>query len=102
MEDAVDATLTVGVHPKALGEVFNVASGIETRVNQLHELINNLGQYWIEPTYDKKRDIDNIRRRVINIDKAKALLNWEPDYNLVQGLGETIKWYKKYRYGREN
>lgn len=30
-----------------------------------------------------------------NIDKAKKLLKWQPEYSLYQGLAEAVKWYKE-------
>jgi UDP-glucose 4-epimerase len=38
--DAVDATILAAVHPKALGDVFNVGTGVETSVNELAEIIS--------------------------------------------------------------
>jgi len=30
-----------------------------------------------------------------NIDKAKNILNWQPNYNLHEGLSKTISWFKE-------
>lgn len=93
VQDAVEATILTGVHPRANGEIFNVATGTETTINTLVKTIGNILHTNAPITYTTKRDIDNIRRRVMSIDKIKSLLNWEPSFTLEQGLTETIKWY---------
>jgi UDP-glucose 4-epimerase len=94
ISDAVDATILAAVHPKAIGEVFNVGTGIETSVNKLTEIIKeNIPDLIIE--HLPERDIDNIRRRSINIEKIHQCLGWSPKINIRQGIDETLKWYKK-------
>ena len=34
-----------------------------------------------------------VRRSFSNIDKAKSLLNWQPQTDLVDGIKETIKYF---------
>jgi UDP-glucose 4-epimerase len=92
VEDAVSATLLAASSDRANGEIFNVGSGTETSINALTVLVNKLTNNSIPTNYMENRDIDNIRRRVMNIDKIKNLLNWEPKYTLSQGLIKTINW----------
>src|SRR5207253_396032 len=40
------------------------------------------------PRHVDRRDIDNIRRRVVNIEKIRRELRWEPDVTVEQGLRE--------------
>ena len=92
--DAVDATILSAVHPKALGDVFNVGTGIETSVNKLAEIIADAStDVSIENV--PERDIDNIRRRSIDIEKIHQRLGWSPRITIKKGIGETIAWYKK-------
>jgi len=91
--DAIDATILAGVHPKSLGDVFNVGTGIETSVNKLSELIVDLsGDVSIENV--PERDIDNIRRRSIDIEKIHQRLGWSPRVTIKKGIRETLEWYK--------
>ena len=41
---------------------------------------------------DMKRDIDNIRRRVLNIEKIRRVLRWSPTITLTKGLEITYDW----------
>ena len=91
--DAISATILSAVHPKAIGDVFNVGTGTETSVNNLAELINKkVGNLSIENVAE--RDIDNIRRRSIDIEKIHQRLGWSPKINMQKGIDLTIDWYK--------
>jgi UDP-glucose 4-epimerase len=91
--DAVDATILSAVHPMAYGDLFNVGTGIETSVNRLAELISDRvpGAKKIETP---ERDIDNIRRRVVDIEKIHQRLGWVPKVGIQKGIQLTIDWYK--------
>ena len=80
------------VHPEAVGQVYNVGTGIETSVNRLAELIVEISDSSSEPEYLDRRDIDNIRRRVVNIEKIRRELRWTPAATLEQGLRRTHAW----------
>jgi len=95
VEDTVDATLAALFSKRGDGQVFNVGTGIETSVNSLAEKIIDLAGKDLEPEYIDKRDIDNIRRRVLNIEKVRKTLRWVPSFTLKEGLRRTIEWYKK-------
>src|SRR5262249_43389744 len=69
IDDAVEATVLAAQSDRALGEVFNVGTGVETRVNELAALLVRLVGVNVEPQHTNRRDIDNIRRRVVNIEK---------------------------------
>lgn len=93
--DAVQATILAAVHPMALNDVFNVGTGVETSVNRLAEIIQEH-----VPEIDiirlPERDIDNIRRRVVDIEKIHQRLGWTPHTSIKRGIGLTIEWYKQF------
>jgi UDP-glucose 4-epimerase len=94
IDDAVEATLLAAVHPRAEGEVFNVGTGIETSVNRLAASIGEALGVEVDLRHVDRRDIDNIRRRVVNIEKIRRMLRWTPQWTLDRGLVETADWYK--------
>lgn len=94
IDDAVDATLLAAVHPRAEGEVFNVGTGIETSVNRLAAAIGEALGVEIDVRHVDRRDIDNIRRRVVNIEKIRRMLRWTPQWTLERGLASTADWYR--------
>ena len=92
VDDAVDATLLAAIAPRAEGEVFNVGTGIETSVNDLARLIGEAVDRPVAIEHIDRRDIDNIRRRVVNIEKARRMLRWGPQVTLRDGLRRTAEW----------
>lgn len=95
VEDAVEATLLAAESPKAEGEAFNVGTGIETSVRTLAQIILKLyGMEHLQPIHIDRRDIDNIRRRVVNVEKIRRVLRWMPHITLEDGLRLTYEWFK--------
>src|SRR5215831_17034327 len=92
IDDAVEATLMAAFSPKAEGQVYNVGTGRETTVNQLARLIIEITGAGVEPVWIDRRDIDNIRRRVVNIEKIRRELRWAPSVTIEQGLRRTYQW----------
>ncbi|MEK7824155.1 MAG: NAD-dependent epimerase/dehydratase family protein [Candidatus Eisenbacteria bacterium] len=94
IDDAVEATLLAGTSDRALGEVFNVGSGVETRVNELAAVLIRLTGVRVTPAHTDRRDVDNIRRRVVNIEKTRRALRWVPEVTLEEGLRRTVEWQR--------
>ncbi len=92
VSDVIEATLLAAVSTKSEGEIFNVASGIETSVNELTRQISEITDIPLSTAYIDKRDIDNIRRRVLNIEKIRRVLRWSPTITLSRGLEMTYDW----------
>lgn len=94
IDDAVEATVLAGTSDRAVGEVFNVGSGVETRVNELAQILIRLTGATVEPVHINRRDVDNIRRRVVNIEKTRRALRWVPEVTLEEGLRRTVEWQR--------
>ena len=94
VDDAVEATVVAAQSDRALGEVFNVGTGVETRVNELAALLGRIVGVEAPPQHTNRRDIDNIRRRVVNIEKARRALRWVPSMTLEDGLQATVAWQR--------
>ena len=94
IDDAVEATLLALTSERALGEVFNVGTGVETSVNQLAETLGRVTGVELPPEHSDRRDVDNIRRRVVNIEKTRRTLRWVPEVTLEDGLRRTVTWQR--------
>ena len=93
--DAAMATIEALINPKSVGNIFNTGSGFEVSINNLAEKIVKTTNSKSKIVYVDKRDIDNIRRRSVNIEKIRRILRWSPLYTLDKGLNETYNWLKK-------
>jgi UDP-glucose 4-epimerase len=95
IDDAVEATVMAAQSDRALGEVFNVGTGVETSVNELARVLGRIVGVDAEPQHTNRRDIDNIRRRVVNIEKSRRTLRWSPSVTLETGLRNTVAWQRE-------
>jgi len=94
IDDAVSATLLAMTSERALGEVFNVGTGVETNVNGLVAKLIRIVGVEVTPEHRDRRDVDNIRRRVVNIEKTRRTLRWVPEVTLERGLMRTVEWQR--------
>jgi nucleoside-diphosphate-sugar epimerase len=74
------------------GEVYNLASGIETSIIDLARLVNQLTNNNTPIEFAPKRDWDNSGRRFGGTLKAKEKIGFEARVGLEDGLMRTIKW----------
>jgi len=79
--------------PSGKGEVFNVACGKRTTVNQLADLINEITGTNYEPVHTEPRRGD-VRHSYADITRAKKALGYEPRTGLKEGLRKTIEYFK--------
>jgi UDP-N-acetylglucosamine 4-epimerase len=83
---------------EALNQVYNVAHGERTTLNELYSIIRSkVGNFdkkilTIEPIYGPDREGD-IAHSQASIAKARKLLGYSPTLNVEQGLEEAIKWF---------
>ena len=95
IDDAVEATVLAATSDRSLGEVFNVGTGLETRVNELAAILLRIMGSDKTPVHKDRRDVDNIRRRVVNIEKTRRTLRWVPEVTLDHGLERTVAWQRE-------
>ncbi len=79
-------------------EVFNVAFGERTTLNELFEILKtNLSEFdkdifELEVIHGPNRAGD-IPHSLANIEKAKKIIDYNPEYSVKDGLKEATKWY---------
>ncbi len=77
----------------ANGDVINLGSGIETRIDDLAALIVDLAGTNAPTRHEPPRSGD-IHRSVANIDRAVARLAFRPEVGLARGLQLTMDWMR--------
>ena len=100
VDNAVQANLLAATttDKAARNQVYNVAVGDRTSLNQLfealtHALANNGVQYDKSPVYRDFRAGD-VRHSQADIGKAQGLLGYNPTHTIQQGIAEAMPWYK--------
>jgi UDP-glucose 4-epimerase len=78
-------------------EVFNVASGTETSLNELaHSLLGVMGSN-LQPEYGPERKVNPVPRRLADTKKARQLLGFEASIPLEIGLRRLVAWWREER-----
>lgn len=72
---------------------LNIGTGIETSVNELAESLKTQFSSNLNPVYQDARE-GELQRSVLDNTKARKLLNWEPQYDLNEGMLEVRNWLK--------
>ncbi|MFL1390249.1 NAD-dependent epimerase/dehydratase family protein [Pseudomonas tritici] len=99
IENTVQANLLAATVTSAesLNQVYNVAVGDRTTLNQLFallaaELSKNTVVYQRIPVYRDFRTGD-VKHSQADIGKVKALLGYAPEYSVEQGIAVAMPWY---------
>ena len=93
VRDVVRANLIASEHPNAAGKVFNICTGVETRLLDLLEVLLDLFPNPLAPEFASPRDGD-IYRSVGSPQKAADVLGFCAQVSLEQGLKETVDWMR--------
>lgn len=88
-KDTINAIIKA-IDLPALDTEINISSGVETSVINLAYRLFEILDKEVYMTFIKKRQIDGIDRRWADISRAKELLDWQPEYNLIKGLKDTL------------
>lgn len=97
VNDIVDGTLRAAVIPEAVGEAINLASGTETEVIELANIINDLRGNKNGVIFVEKRKWDKIDRRRASIEKARKILGYNPKTTIRDGMKTTYEWFLQNR-----
>src|SRR5215213_7564743 len=93
VRDVVRANLVASEHPDAAGKIFNICTGIETRLLDLldvmYELLPNAPTHTLAPAR-----AGDIYRSLGNPQKAADVMGFRAQVPLVEGLKETIDWMR--------
>jgi UDP-N-acetylglucosamine 4-epimerase len=99
IENTVQMNILAATAPdEAKDEVYNVAVGDRTTLNELYEAIQlALQQNEIEatsaPTYQDFRPGD-VRHSQADVSKAVNNLGYQPEFRILEGIAKAMPWYK--------
>lgn len=75
------------------GEVFQIATGVETSIQELAELFREVSRMDTEMRFAPARPGD-IRENYSEVSKARRILGYEPSVDLETGLRDTWEWFR--------
>jgi len=78
-------------------EVFNVASGTETSLNELAATLLSVMKSDLKPEYGPERKVNPVSRRLADTSKAETQLGFRASVDLREGLERLVAWWHENR-----
>jgi len=92
--DLVQGLIKAGYYREAIGENFNLASGTETRIRDLVEMVNKATENKAPINFLERRKWDTKPRLLACIDKAQKLVRYQPLVSFEEGFRTNIEWFQ--------
>lgn len=74
--------------------LFNIGTGVQTSLNDLAKMIMDAAGISVEMKYEAAREGD-VRYSVADISKAERELGYKPEWDLGEGVRETVEYFKE-------
>jgi len=100
VEDLCDAIRRALTTPGVGGEVFQVATGVETSVVELAEAVQEVTGATGGVQFEPKR-AGEVYKSSVDISKIRRVLGFEPRVSLREGLAATAAWYRTHWSSQE-
>ena len=78
-------------------DVFNVASGVETSLNELAAALLRVMGSDLKPEYGPERKVNPVSRRLADTSKAERVLGFKARVGLEEGLERLVAWWRANR-----
>lgn len=91
VEDAADGIVRATEEYERL-ELLNLGRGEGCSVRELAETIRDLAGWEGEFVFDRSRP-DGAPRKIFDVSRMEALLDWKPPTGLREGIRKTIEWF---------
>jgi UDP-glucose 4-epimerase len=82
-------------------EVFNIASAVESSLNDLAYSLAKVMGSDLQPEYGAERKVNPVQRRLADVNKAKNLLGFEAQVSLEEGLKRLVSWWREQKLTKE-
>jgi UDP-glucose 4-epimerase len=94
VDNVVEANLAAMGADLPPGAVLNVGGGQRITINELYRAMAEVLGSSLVPEHGPARAGD-VRHSLASVEKAKALLGWEPRVDWREGLERTLAWYQE-------
>lgn len=93
VDDVSEGIIKIYESPDTRGKIVNLASGVETTIEDLIHMIMEIMDYTGKIKHTPPRQGD-VRRHLGNVSLARKLIDYRPETNYIEGLKRTIEYYR--------
>ncbi|WP_197078827.1 NAD-dependent epimerase/dehydratase family protein [Methanosarcina sp. Kolksee] len=93
--DIVNGLVAMGIEEEAIGEAFNLGSGIDHQVIEMATIVNGLTNNEAAVTFKERRDWDVKTKLLSCVDKANRVLGYKPQMKFEDGLKNVHAWFEE-------
>jgi UDP-glucose 4-epimerase len=90
--DDVARANVLALEEDLLPGAYNIGTGIETSVNDLYELLQNISDNGLPPRHGPGKPGEQLRS-CVDPSRARRVFGWRPEMSLADGLGETLRYF---------
>jgi UDP-glucose 4-epimerase len=92
IDNTVEANLAAAAAPGVSGQVFNVACGTATSLNDVVRLVAEMVGHPVPVTYAPGR-VGDVKHSLADVAAARTRLGYRGAISFVEGLQRTAAWY---------
>jgi UDP-glucose 4-epimerase len=101
VDDTVEGTLRAALDLRGEGQIFNVGNDHETSIKDLATTIiamTGSSSAVQHVSYEQRfgKGFEDTKRRIPDVQRARAVLDFNADVSLEDGLQRTLAWWRKY------
>lgn len=93
--DIVNGLVAMGIEEEAIGEAFNLGSGVDHQVIEMATIVNQLTNNKAAVTFKERRDWDVKTKLLSCVDKANRVLGYKPQMKFEDGLKNVHSWFEE-------
>lgn len=93
VDDCVKGIILAATKKGGKNQTFNLGTGKETRIKKIADLILDITQSKSKIQFKPMRNFDHVKRRHMDVSKARSMIGYNPSTTLEQGLEKTYQWF---------
>jgi len=93
IEDVARSNI-LALESDVVDDVFNIARGEETSLNELAFALLRVMRSKLAPEYGPERKVNPVARRLADVTKAERLLGFRAEVGLEEGLERLVAWWQ--------
>lgn len=93
VDDCVDGIILAATKRGGKNQTFNLGTGKETQIQEIAGLILDMTASGSKIIHKPMRSFDHVKRRKMDVSKAKRMLGYNPSITIERGLDKTYQWF---------